>query len=47
MAYEAPRITDVGGFASTTLGNPNERLTYDGVTWYGLPDLTGPNPGSR
>ena len=44
MAYEAPRITDVGGFASTTLGSPNERYTYDGVTWF---DFTGPNPGSR
>lgn len=46
MAYEAPRISDAGGFAATTLGSPNERWTNDGVTWYGI-DFTGPNPGSR
>ena len=49
MAYEAPKISVVGRFASTTLGNPNERLKYDGINYFHgipVPDVFGPN-GSR
>ncbi|WEG09168.1 lasso RiPP family leader peptide-containing protein [Microbacterium horticulturae] len=45
MAYEAPKISVVGSFASTTLGNPNERVVFDGFNWF-LPDFSGPN-GSK
>lgn len=44
MAYEAPRLVEVGNLADITLGSPNQRFYNDSNSWW---DIMGPVPGSR